>query len=426
MSNQQEKAAANELLSFIHNSPSIYHVVDNLAKELAAAGFEELAENRRWKVEPGKGYFVRRNSSSLIAVRIPEGEPERLLLSAAHSDSPCFKIKENAELRSDRYVRLNTETYGGAIFSTWFDRPLSAAGRVFVETEDGIEERLVRLPDNLFVIPNVAIHQNRAVNDGVALKANVDTLPLFALGKNDVSVNALAAEAAGVEPEKILAKDLFLFCSDRGCLAGAGEELILSPRLDDLACATALIRGLIQAEPVNQLSVCCVFDNEEVGSRTKQGAGSTMIRDVLRRMLTALGKDEEDFQILLANAVFVSADNAHAIHPNHPEYFDCDNAPLMNKGIVVKFNATQKYATDGAACAFFRAVCKKAGVETQVFANRADLAGGGTLGSILSAILPVNTVDIGLPQLAMHSAFETAGVSDYLDLIKAMTCFYEA
>ena len=426
MPNQQEITAANELLSFIYDSPSIYHVVSNLAKKLDEAGFEELAENRRWKIQPGKSYYVRRNNSSLIAIRVPEGEADSFLVSAAHSDSPCFKIKENAELRNDSYVRVNTEKYGGAIFSTWFDRPLSAAGRVFVETENGIEERLVRLQDNLLIIPNVAIHQNRAVNDGVALKANVDTLPLLALGRDDVSINALAAEAAGVEPEKVLGKDLFLFCSERGCLAGARGDMMLSPRLDDLACATALLRGLMEAETVNQISVCCIFDNEEVGSGTKQGAGSTMIRDILRRLVTALGKDEEDFQILAANAVFVSADNAHAIHPNHPEYFDADNSPLINKGIVIKFNATQKYATDGKACAFFRSVCRKAGVGTQVFFNRSDLAGGGTLGSILSTVLPMNTVDIGLPQLAMHSAFETAGVSDYLSLIKAMTGFYEA
>ncbi len=426
MPDNREKTAANELLSFIYDSPSIYHVVDNLAKELVSAGFEELAENKRWKIEAGKSYFVRRNGSSLIAVRIPETEPERFLISAAHSDSPCFKIKENAELRNDHYVRINTEKYGGAIFSTWFDRPLSAAGRVFVETENGIEEKLVRLQDNLLVIPNVAIHQNRAVNDGVALKANVDTLPVLALGRDEVSVNSLAAEAAGVEPEKLLGKDLFLFCSQRGCIAGAKEDLLLSPRLDDLECATACLRGLISAGSVDQFSVCCIFDNEEVGSGTKQGAGSTMLRDILRRMLTALGKDEEDFQILIANAVFVSADNAHAIHPNHPEYFDADNSPLINRGITIKFNATQKYATDGKACAYFRSVCQKAGVNTQVFFNRSDLVGGGTLGSILSTTMPMSTVDIGLPQLAMHSAFETAGVSDYTDLIEAMTCFYEA
>ena len=426
MSRIDEKTAANELLSFIHNSPSIYHVVHNLAGQLQEAGFEELFENRRWKIEPGKNYFVRRNSSSLVAIRVPEGEPDRFLISAAHSDSPTFKIKEHAELRNDNYVRINTEKYGGAIFSTWFDRPLSAAGRVFVETEDGIEERLVRLPDNLFVIPNVAIHQNRAVNDGVALKANVDTLPLFALGRDEISVHELAAKAAGVDPDKVLAKDLFLFCCEQGCTAGARGDLLLSPRLDDLECATALIRGLTDAKDVRQLCVCCVFDNEEVGSGTKQGAGSTMLRDILRRVLTAIGKDEETFQMMLANTVFVSADNAHAIHPNHPEYFDADNTPLINRGITVKFNASQKYATDGRACAFFRAVCKKAGVQTQSFANRSDLAGGGTLGSILTTVLPMNTVDIGLPQLAMHSAFETAGVSDYADLIRAMTCFNEA
>ena len=426
MSKAEVKNAANELLSFIYNSPSIYHVTANLAKQLEEAGFTELLENQRWKIEPGKSYFVRRNNSSLVAIRVPEGGADRFYISAAHSDSPSFKIKENAELRNDNYVRINTEKYGGAIFSTWFDRPLSAAGRVFVETENGIEERLVRLQDNLLVIPNVAIHQNRAVNDGVALKANVDTLPVLALGRDDVSINALAAEAAGTEPDKILGRDLFLFCSQRGCIAGAKEDLLLSPRLDDLACATACLQGLISARSVNQLSVCCIFDNEEVGSGTKQGAGSHMLRDILRRLVTALGKDEEDFQILLANSVIISADNAHAIHPNHPEYFDCDNSPLINKGITIKFNASQKYATDGKACAFFRSVCQKAGVSTQVFANRSDLVGGGTLASILSTVLPIGAVDIGLPQLAMHSAFETSGAQDYLDLIKAMTCYYEA
>lgn len=416
---------SKELIEFIRRSPSMFHAVDALKAMLSANGFTEISEADAWELNKGGKYFTVRSGSSVIAFCIPDAEPTAFVMAAAHSDSPAFKIKENPELASGAYVRLNTEKYGGMLMSTWFDRPLSVAGRVIVKSERGFESRLVDIDRDLLIIPNVAIHMNRAANDGMKYAANVDTVPLFGDENAKDKFTSLIADAAGVKEDEILGKDLFLYCRQNGTVLGADNEFIASPKLDDLECAFACIKGFMASGESGAIKVCCVFDNEEVGSDTKQGAGSSFLRDTLRRVTLSLGLTEEKYQQMIAKSFLVSADNAHAVHPNHPEYADAGNAPLMNGGIVIKYNANQRYATDGVSSAMFKSVCEKAGVAVQSFANRSDMLGGSTLGSIATTMVPVKTVDIGLAQLAMHSAYETAGVRDLDGLVKAMTFYFK-
>ena len=419
-----KKTLAKELLQFIEKSPSTYHVMENVRARLLASGYTELEENARWSLAHGGKYFLTRGGTSCIAFRVPEQTAHGFMLTASHSDSPSFKIKENPErTAAGHYLQLSTEKYGGMLMSTWFDRPLSVAGRVFVRANGEIVEKLVSVDRDLLVIPNVAIHMNRTANDGMKYLANIDTLPLLG-GKESGGILPIVAKAAGVAENDILGSDLFLYCRGEGTLLGENEEYILSPKLDDLECACGCLEGFLAAKESGNIAVCCIFDNEEVGSSTKQGAGSTFLRDTLRRIALCLGKDEQELQMMLARSFLVSADNAHAQHPNHGEYADPDNCPYMNEGVVIKFNANQRYATDGRSCAVFRAVCENAGVPTQVMSNRSDLPGGSTLGSISDTLVPVSTVDIGLPQLAMHSSWETAGVQDYEFLIRAMTEYF--
>ena len=412
------------MLDFIEKSPTCFHAVANIGAMLEEAGYVRLRENEEWKLKKGGKYYTERNDSSVIAFAVPTGTVKGFHMAAAHSDSPCFKVKEKPELTvEDHYMRLNTEKYGGMLMSTWFDRPLSVAGRVFVRANGEIVEKLVSVDRDLLVIPNVAIHMNRTANDGMKYLANIDTLPLLG-GKDSGGILPIVAKAADVAENDILGSDLFLYCRGEGTLLGENEEYILSPKLDDLECACGCLEGFLAAKESGNIAVCCIFDNEEVGSSTKQGAGSTFLRDTLRRIALCLGKDEQELQMMLARSFLVSADNAHAQHPNHGEYADPDNCPYMNEGVVIKFNANQRYATDGRSCAIFRAVCENAGVPTQVMSNRSDLPGGSTLGSISDTLVPVSTVDIGLPQLAMHSSWETAGVQDYEFLIRAMTEYF--
>ena len=422
---EQAKNLAKELMQFIDSSPSCYHVTANFAAMLEQAGYTELFEQDKWEIRAGGKYFVTRNGSSIIAFRVPQKVQGGFLMAAAHSDSPTFKIKENPEHPNlGHYIQLNTEKYGGTLMATWFDRPLSVAGRVLVQQGDGIAVKQVAVDEDLLVIPSVAIHMNRNANDGMKYQANVDTYPLFGDEQAAGAFLDKVAQAADVEKSDLLGHDLFLYCRQKGTLVGHDAKMMLCPKLDDLECAWSLMQGFLKAEEGGSIPVCCVFDNEEVGSETKQGAASTFLRDTLRRIVLGLGGSEEQLLTMLAQSFLVSADNAHARHPNHPEYADGDNTPFMNKGIVIKYNANQRYATDGVSAALFRTVCKAAGVETQVYANRSDLPGGGTLGSIANTHVPVNTVDIGLAQLAMHSVCETAGVQDLADLCKAMEVYF--
>ncbi len=418
-------ASSLPMLDFISASPTCFHAIANTAARLIAAGYAPLSEGERWTLHPGDRRFVIRGGSSIIAFRVPQELRGGFMMAAAHSDSPTFKLKEHAELRSSGYIRLHTEKYGGMLMSTWFDRPLSVAGRLFVRQNGCLDEKLVNIDRDLLVIPSVAIHMNRNANDGMKYMANVDTIPLFSSEDPAAAILPMAAEAAGVSPDNVLGSDLFLYCRGRGVTFGAHNEYILSPRLDDLACAWGCLEGFLAARDTGSLPVLCIFDNEEVGSETKQGAASAFLRDTLRRIMFALGHDEEAFRTMLARSFLLSADNAHAIHPNHPEYSDGDNCPRMNAGVVIKFNANQRYATDGRSCALFRSICQDAGVPTQVMANRSDLPGGSTLGSIANTLVPVSTVDIGLAQLAMHSAWETMGAEDCAHLAAAARQTFE-
>ena len=414
------------LLDFIEKSPTAFHAVENICSELEASGRTRLTEGEKWALEPGRGYFVTRNMSSVIAFDIPEGEADSFRMIAAHSDSPTFKIKENAELSvRGKYTQLNVEKYGGMLFSPWFDRPLSVAGRVVVRTEKGVEARLINVDRDLLVIPNVAIHMNREINDGFKYNAQTDMMPLFGDDTAKDGFKKLIAETAGVPEEDLLGTDLFLYPRIKPAVVGNSGEYIMSPRLDDLECAWSGLRAFIDAEkPDRGINMLCVFDNEEVGSGTKQGADSTFLYDVMQRICISLGLDPEASYRAAASSFMLSADNAHAVHPNHPEKTDAENCVFMNEGIVIKFNANQRYTTDGVSAAFFHKLLKDADVPCQHFANRSDAAGGGTLGNISGSHVSINTLDIGLAQLAMHSVCETAGAKDVEYMVRGMAAFY--
>ena len=409
-----------ELLEFIKKSPTAFQAVAEMQKRLEENGFEVLSEKEYWKLVPGGKYLVTRNHSALIAFCIPEEETKAFHIMASHSDSPSFKIKENPEIKVDEsYVKLNVEKYGGMLMAPWFDRPLSVAGRVIVHGKDGLEEKLVTVDRDLVMIPNLAIHMNREANNGVSYNPQKDLLPLFAAEHTDRSLLDLIADQAGVKKEEILSHDLFLYNRMPGTIWGADNEFVSSPRLDDLQCAFASMEGLLRSKHQNSIAVHCVMDNEEVGSGTKQGAASTFLKDTLLRINMGLGRTYEEYLMTLAGSFMVSADNAHALHPNYADKTDPTNHPILNKGIVIKYNANQKYCTDAVSAAEFKELCAKAEVPYQTFVNRSDIAGGSTLGNISNTQVPMNTVDIGLPQLAMHSPYETAGVKDTEYLIRA-------
>lgn len=417
---------AREMLDFIDKSPTCFQAVKNIGDMLSAAGFAELREADEWKLEKGKGYFVTRNESSVIAFRLPE-QLSGFHIAAAHSDSPSFKVKESPEsMVEEHYVRLNTEKYGGMILSTWLDRALSVAGRIAVNGEKGIETRLVNVDKDLLVIPNVAIHMNRDMNNGVAYNPQVDMLPLFADCSDGEkrSLMSCVAEVAGVDEEDIMGHDLFLYTREKGRLLGESGEFVLAPRLDDLQCAFSVAKAFAESVPQQYVSVCAVFDNEEVGSGTKQGADSTFLEDVLWRICEALGMSTSEYLRMLAGSFLISADNAHAVHPNHPEKADPTNRPYLNGGIVIKYHGSQKYTTDAVSAAKLKSLCKRADVPFQTYANRSDIAGGSTLGNISTAHVSVSSVDIGLPQLAMHSAVETAGMRDTKYAVDMLKVFF--
>ncbi len=407
------------LMDFLDASPSVFHAVANLGKTLADAGYTYLPESADWQLTPGGKYYTTRGGAAVIAFRIPEGSPKGFMLSASHADRPCFKVKENAEL-TGKYTRLAVERYGGMLMAPWLDRPLSVAGRVMVETENGVETKLIDLDRDLLLIPNVAIHMNRQANDGYKWNPAVDLLPL--MGGKDAAGKffSLVEEAAG---GKVLGHDLYLYIRQKAAVWGLEEEYVSSAALDDLACAWGCTQGFLKAEKSEAIPVLCVFDSEEVGSSSLQGADSDLLTHVLQRICCALGLNLARMQ---SQSLMISADNAHAVHPNHPEYADANNAPVVNGGLVLKFNANQRYTTDGASAALFRKLCGKAEVPVQTYCNRADLAGGSTLGNISVTHASVLSADIGLPQLAMHSCYETAGVKDVAYLEEAMTVFYGA
>ena len=418
------KNEVRELLSFIDGNPTAYHTTASVRDILLKEGFSELLESRKWHLEPGKGYFVCRNGSSIIAFRMGEHlENYSFNVAAAHTDSPSFRVKENAEIHmGQKYTKLNTEGYGGMICSTWMDRPLSVAGRVLVKEGDAIVSRLVALDRDLLLIPSVAIHMNREVNDKAAFNKQIDMLPLLGGAAEEGVLKKLIAKELDVAEEQILGSDLFLYIREKASVWGCNEEFISSGRLDDQQCVFGILKGFLSGHNADSVDVAAFFDNEEVGSGTKQGAASTFLYDVLHRICD----NDEDFHRAVASSFMFSADNAHAVHPNHPEHTDVNNCTYMNEGVVVKVHAGQKYTSDGMSMAVAKELAARAGVPLQYFANRSDKAGGSTLGNLAMAQVSMNCVDIGLPQLAMHSCYETAGAEDIVSLIRLMQEFYSS
>lgn len=414
-----------ELFDFIKSSPNAYFAVDTMAKELKVAGFTRLDEKDSWKIKPGK-YFVTRDDSSLIAFVIPKKDFKGFHIVASHSDSPSFKIKPDPEMKAgDAYIKLNVEKYGGMIISTWFDRPLSVAGRVVVDAKDGVQTKLVNIDRDLFIIPSLAIHMDRTANEGHKYEVQKELLPLFAGGdKKDAKLISLICKECGIKEKDVLDADLFLYNRMAPVSFGMNNEFIASPRLDDLQCVYGSLEGILAAKPSDYVAVHAVFNNEEVGSETKQGAASSFLTDVIARICEKFSVSVEDRARKMADSFMISADNAHALHPNYSEKTDPTNKPVLNGGIVIKYNANQKYTTDAVSSAFLRKICKKTGAKVQEYVNPSDIPGGSTLGSIATARVSMNTVDIGLPQLAMHSSYETAGREDTEDLIKVSKEFF--
>lgn len=417
------------MLAFINQSPTAYHAIASIREILS--DYTELKEADEWHLIPGGKYYVTRNDSSIIAFRMPQTSYQGILMAAAHSDSPLFKLKPNCETVSESaYLRLNTEKYGGMLYTPWLDRPLSIAGRIVTQEarSDGmisLKTQLVDLKKPVAVIPNLAIHMNRQANENLTLNPQVDLLPLIGGADSKGMLMKAVAAAAETEPEAICGSDLFLYNAMEGQIAGIDEELVLSRSLDDLQSAWALVTSLKEADMhPSCISMCCIFDNEEVGSSTRQGADSTFLSDTLERIAECCGYATGKQKQILANSFLISADNAHAVHPAHPEKADPTNRPYLNGGIVLKFNGNQKYTTDASSEAVIRTLCKEAGVSLQAYVNRSDVPGGSTLGNISTRHVSVRTADIGLPMLAMHSPYETAGVKDTADLVKMMVQYY--
>lgn len=415
-----------ELLDFLQRSPTCYHVIANLRSALVGAGYTELSEGECWSLSEGGKYFVVRNESSLAAFRIPRKNFTGYQIAASHSDSPSFKIKENPEIAVENaYVKLNVEKYGGMLCAPWLDRPLSVAGKLVIREDGRFVSRLVNVDRDLVMIPNLAIHMDRSANKDHSYNAQVDMLPILGDYEARGKFMDIIAESAGVSKDSIAGSDLFLYSRTPGTVWGAHGEFISAGHLDDLECGYADFRGFLDAEEnKNSVPVFAIFDNEEVGSGTKQGADSTFLSDTLERIGMSCGRTAEQNHTAAASSFMVSADNAHAVHPNYPDRADPVNRPHMNRGIVIKYNANQKYTTDSVSAAIFKEVCAKADVPWQEFFNRSDMPGGSTLGNISNAHLSLNTVDIGLAQLAMHSPYETAGGKDPAYLANAMRVFF--
>lgn len=416
---------SRDLIHFIAKSPSTFHAVRGIKAALLYAGFTEIREEDPWQIEKGGKYVVTRNGSALMAFTVPEEGAEAFHITASHCDSPTFKIKENPEISDGPYVKLNVEGYGGMIMSTWLDRPLSVAGRLLVTESGHLAEKLVAIDGTMLVIPSVAIHMDRSVNQHKEWKVQKDMLPLYGMTDAKTPFMDVIAAAAKVKAEDILAHDLTLYSRVPAAIWGEEREFISSPKLDDLQCAFACFRGFTQGQKEKYISVYALFDNEEVGSATSQGAGSTFLANTLERLARSLGYSYDETMAMIARSFMISADNAHSVHPNYPEYADPVNRPVINGGIVIKYSAAQKYATNAFSAAYFKKLCKEHDIPTQTFTNHSDNPGGSTLGNISNTVIAIPTVDIGLPQLAMHSSYETAGVKDTAYLVDAVTKFYE-
>ena len=423
--NEGDDMYINELIDFIYKSPVAYNAISTIKSYLLKEGFIELYESNSFDLKLGNKYFVTRNGTSIIAFTIPNEVNEYgFNIIASHSDSPCFKVKPNTDLKTGVYHKVSVEPYGGMICSSWFDRPLSLAGRVIVKEENMIIEKEVNIDRPLLSIVNVPIHMNRTINDGYKYNMAIDMQPLLTQEIEKVDLKGLLAKEMNLVKENIINYDLYICNKEKGYVFGLNNEYFSSPRIDNLECAFTSLKGFLKGTNKRNINVYACFDNEEVGSGTRQGADSSFLEDTLRRINEELGFNESKYLRAVSSSLMVSADNAHALHPNHPELYDGLNNVLMNKGIVIKVNAAQSYATDGLSSALFTSILDKVNVPYQYFTNRADLRGGGTLGNISSKHVSMMCVDMGLPQLAMHSSNETAGVKDVDYAIKAFEKYY--
>lgn len=416
------------LLEFIKKSPTAFHAVRECEVKLNNKGYIKLNENEKWDLKLGGKYYITRNSSALLAFHLPD-EISKLSfnITAAHTDSPTFKLKPNFTLDKGKYGMLNTEVYGGPILNTWLDRPLNIAGRVIVKENNGISTRLISFDKPMCIIPNCSIHYYHELNKGVALNPQNELVPLFCdanINKEDLLV--LIAKKLNINVDDIISHDLYLALLDRGVIGGANNEFIMAPQIDNLECSYAALEALLNTNPASSsINICALFDNEEIGSRTRQGAASKMLSDVLERITLSLGMNSEEHKMALANSFIISADNAQGFHPNYAHKYDPTNAVYMNKGIVIKNAAKGSYSTDGVSQAYFKMICKRARARYQLNTNKSDVPGGSTLGCISLGNVSIHSVDIGLAQIAMHSAYETAGAYDLVDLVKALEEFYK-
>lgn len=430
------KNLANELLEFINESPTAYHAVNTVKKMLYENGFKELKESEAWNLNKGDKCYVIKNDSAIIAFEIGSGEIEEegFRLIGAHTDSPCFKVKPAPEmLVENKYIKLNTEVYGGPILNTWFDRPLSLAGRVTLKGDTPFNPvtKLINTNKPLLVIPNLAIHMNRNVNEGYAINKQKDTLPLLGFinenlegNKERIGILEIIKSQLKVEKEDILDFDLFLYEHEKGCLLGLNEELISASRLDDLWMVFSGVKALLESKQNKATKVMVCVDNEEIGSLTSQGANSSLLKNILERITLSLGKNKEEFFRAIANSIMISADLAHAVHPNQSEKHDPTNRPVLGNGPVIKMSASGSYSTDSYASAIFQGLCKEANVPCQKFVNRSDVRGGTTIGPITSADLSIPVIDMGAAIIGMHSIRELASVKDNEYTIKAFTKFF--
>ena len=410
-----------KLFTFLNESPTAFHAVENIKQSFLEAGFEELMEADTWILQQNKRYFVTRNGSSILAFTTPTTFTS-VQVVATHLDSPTFKIKDNGVIIDHKQIKLNVEKYGGMIASSWFDRPLSIAGRVLMETEFGLQQQVVNVDKDIAMIPNAAIHLNRSINEGHKYNIQKELLPIIGQGE-DFNLYDYLEEECQLRG-KIVAADLYLYNRQPAISWGINEEYIASSRIDNLECTYAVVESMIHSYNDTVLNIAVMFDNEEVGSQTKQGADSSFLQQTLLRIKECFYISEQEYMAMLAKGFMISADNAHAYHPNFGELHDITNRPLINHGIVVKHSANQAYTTDAVAASIFRSLCNRVGIPVQDFYNHSNTIGGSTLGNISTSQVSLNSVDIGLPQWAMHSTYEVAGSKDFLDLIGLLTYFY--
>lgn len=420
--NNQEK-----FIDFLNKSHCAFWAINETEKQLKEAGFIKLKENSTWNLENNRYYYVVRNQSSLIAFKIPEiSKVNSVNIVASHSDSPALKIKPISDMKDKKYNRLNVEVYGGAILSSWLDKPLSLTGRVVLTENGQIVSKLVDFDEDMAIIPNVAIHQNRQINEGYKWNPQVDLIPIIGLQATDDYFNTLLAEKLHVDKENICGHDLFLYNRQQACIWGQKQEFISSGRIDNLASAFTSLQAFLKSYSQNSINVLAIFDNEEVGAVTKQGMASKFLSDTIERIFTSFYYVGSDIKAILANSFLISSDNAHAVHPNHPELYDSINQTYLNEGVVIKTSASQSYVTDAISLAITKLLCKRAEVPYQIFANKSDSRGGSTQAAISTINLPINMVDVGIAQLAMHSSYETCGSKDIDYMIDFMSEFYNS